>query len=226
MKEVRKSGSAGWHHTEDSKRKMRESREKAKERRESMDTSDKWTERLLLRGASPQTIAELSDSSDEEDEKKKKSILFARELLSEGLISEDLTSWRFLDLHYRNNKRSSSVSFFDMLRVEVFYKGIQEAKRGDLTLINLYRSIGYMVDPEGFETSLADEEDFVSSIIDEKPEGVGVDSSGYYNEDGDGNRWRQPVVSGNGVLTVDSPRHSVSRRIRRDLVKRGRELVK
>lgn len=183
-----------------------------KERRKGMDVSDERIGHLLLRGARPQTIAEISGSSDDEDKKNKENIDFARELLRQGLISEDLTYWRSLVLHYRNNKRNFPASFFDMLRLEVFYKGIQEAKRGDLTLINLYRNTGYMIGSAGFDTSLADEEDFVAGLIDEKPAGLNEDRFGYYREDEYG-RWRQPVASGDSGIIADSSMQSVSRGI-------------
>lgn len=204
---------AGWHSTEYSQRKMSES----KKREVNMDVSGEWKELLLLRGARPQTIADLSDSSQDKDRKSKESIDFARELLREGLISEDLTAWRSLVLHYRNNKRNFPASFFDMLRLEVFYKGIQEARRGDLTSINLYRNMGFKIDSAGFDASLADEEDFVACLIDGKPAGIKEDRFGYYREDEYG-RWRQPVASGesgSGII-FDSSIQSISREIIRD----------
>ena len=196
--------------TEYSKRKMR----KAGQREEDMDASGEWRRLFLLRDAHPQIIAELLDSSDDEDKKNKESIDFARELLRKGLISEDTTSWRFLILHYRNNKRKFPASFFDMLRLEVFYKGLQEARRGDLALLNLYRDTGYMID-SGFDTNLTGEEDYVASLIDEKPAGMSEDSFGYYREDEYG-RWRQPVASGDSGIIADSSMHSISREIMRN----------
>lgn len=210
--EVKESGSGDWRQTEMGKRISKALRKKPKGGREGMETSDKWRELLLLRDASPQTIEELLNSSQEEDEKSKESIDFARELLRKGLISEDLTAWRSLVLHYRNNKRNFPAPFFDMLRLEVFYKGMQEARRGDLTLLNLYRNTGYMIGSAWFDTSLADEEDFVAGLIDEKPAGINEDRFGYYREDEYG-RWRQPVASGNSGIIADSSMQSVSREI-------------
>lgn len=209
--------SATRQYTQEGRRNISEGlKRRARGKRENMDVSDEWKELLLLRGAHPQTIDELSGSSQDKDEKNQKSIDFARELLAKGLINEDLTAWRVL--------RNIQVSFFDKLRLEVFYKGLQQALIGNLALMNSYIDTGHLIDNAGFDTSLADEEGYVAGLIDEKPAGIKEDRFGYYREDKDG-RWREPVVSGNGVLTVDSPKDSVSRRIRRDLVERGRKLV-
>ncbi len=201
--------------TQYSKRKMRSERK----REEDMDVSGKWKGMLLLREASPQTIDELLNLSQEEDKKDNKSILFARELLRKELISEDLTSWRFLLLHYRKNKRNFPESFFDRLRLEVFYKGIQEARGGDLTLINLYQNIGSNIDGVWFDTSLVKEEGYVAGLvaglIDEKPAGKKEDEHGFYREDTYG-RWREPVASGDSGIIFDSSRQSVSREIIRN----------
>ena len=205
---------SGRSHTEDGKRNISEGlKRRAKERKEGVDVNGKWTEFLLLRGARIQTIAEFSDLSDDKDKKDKESINFARELLVRGLISEDTTAWRFLDLHYRNNKRNFPA-FFDMLRLEVFYKGIQEARRGDLTSINLYRDTGHMIDPR-FDTNLADEEDYVAGLIDEKPAGMSEDRLGYFREDEYG-RGGGPVASSGSGIIADSSMHSVSREIMRN----------
>lgn len=200
---------------EGANKRISEALRKAKKRREDINISDRLTELILLRGARPQDTTELLDSSDGEDKKNKKSIDFARELLRKGLISEDTTSWRFLVLHYHNNKRNFPASFFDMLRLEVFYKGIKEARKGDLTLINLYRNAGYVIDSAGFDTSLADEEDYVAGLIDEKPAGTNEDGYGFYKEDIDG-RWREPVASGDSGMITDSSMQSISREISRN----------
>lgn len=197
------------------KKRISEALRKAKKRREDIDISDRLTELILLRGARPQDATELLDSSQEEDKKDKKSIDFARELLRKGLISEDTTLWEFLVLHYRNDKRNSPASYFDMLRLEVFYKGIQEAKRGDLALINLYQNIGSNIDGVWFDTSLVEEEGYVAGLIDEKPAGKKEDVYGFYREDMHG-RWREPVASGNSGIIADSSRQSVSRKIMRN----------
>ena len=220
-----KSGrSSEWHQTEDAKARIGEGvKRTAQEKKMGMDVSEEWKRFLLLRGAYPKTIAKLLDSAQNNNGENSgspldhsRSIDFARGLLEEGLIGEDLTGWRFLLFNYRNNRRKLPVSFFDMLRLEVFYKGIQQAGRGDFRLINLYRDTGSRIDHEGFEASLADEEDFVASLIAEKPEGIDVDRSGYYDEDDEGNRWRQPMEFKDGGMIFDSPLLALSRTIMRE----------
>ncbi len=212
--EAKNGRSEGERLTEYAERKMRNERKRGV----SMDERVQWSGLLRSRGASPQTIAELLDLSDDEDERNKRNIVFARELLRGEKISEDLTAWRFLALQYRNNKRKLPVSFFDILRLEVFYQAIQEARLGDMKLINLYKDTGYTIDPAGFDTSLAVEEDYVASLIDGKPPGTEEDTFGLYREDEHGRKWRQPMGSGdrNG-MTFDSSRQSVKRLIHRGL---------
>src|SRR3989344_657238 len=103
---------AGWSHTEDSIRKMREGWKKARQREVGTPLQGEWRKPILLRGARPQTIARLSDPPQNNNGENSglplnhsRSIDFVKGLLSEGLIGEDLTDWKFLILSYRMNGR-------------------------------------------------------------------------------------------------------------------------
>lgn len=213
---------AGWSLTEDLKRKMREGREKAKQGEVSIVDGGEWKRLFLLRGAYPKTIARLSDSPQNNNGENSfqsarctKSIDFAKGLLSQGLISEDLTDWKFLISSYRKSGRKFPASFFDMLRLEVYCRGIREALEGDMKSLNLYTDTGYVIYRLDFDKSLADEEDFVASLMCKTPEVANVDGSGYFTvRDGILGR---PVVFGTGDrMRGDSPRQAILRKIFRE----------
>ncbi len=136
----------------------------------------------------------------------RRTIEFARILLNEGLITEDCSDWEMMKELYAKSRRSLPESFAERLRLEFFHKAVSQKRGGDISLLILYKNLGEKVDSDWFEVSLADEEDFISTFVENDLIGLfRQDGMGLYRTDEDGNRWRQPVrVGENGGIIFDS----------------------
>ena len=134
-----------------------------------------------------------------------KSTAFARMLLSDGLIPEDCSGWRQMQNLYEKSGRILPENFAVKLRLEFFYQAVKRGREGDNSLLILYKNLGEKVDSEWFDESLAGEEDFISIFVQNDLIGLREDELGLFRIDNDGNRWRQPIASGeNGGIIFDS----------------------
>lgn len=133
-----------------------------------------------------------------------KNIKFARELLANGLVTDDLSYWERMVSVYKGQGRSLPSEFSERLRLEFFLQAVSKARSGDNTLLMLYITFGERIDVLWFDNSLAKEEDFISIALDNSlPHRQ--DKWGLYRLGEDGYRWYQPVSFGeNGGMIFDS----------------------
>ncbi len=98
------------------------------------------------------------DSATEDDEDY--CLVMARRLISQGFLSDNLSSWEELHRLYRSYQRSLP-SFVERIILEVFLMARKQAKNmNDRRLLESYISIGEEVDKEWFENSSLNEEQF------------------------------------------------------------------
>jgi len=85
-------------------------------------------------------------------EEQVKNIEFARILLNDGFITDDLSSWNNLNIFFANHSRDLGDDFFYKLILEAFLKARQKADSGDRDLIEKYIVLGKKMDPEWFKS--------------------------------------------------------------------------
>lgn len=90
---------------------------------------------------------------------------FAREFFFKGFFTTDLSSWEEFNKRYKQEKRDLPGDFTDKLRLEVFFRACNMAKKGDRKLLAMYNDLGRKIDPQWF-LKLADEEDFILDSAD------------------------------------------------------------
>lgn len=95
------------------------------------------------------------DSEVEEDN----CLIMARSLISQGLLSNSLSSWEELHKLYRSYQRPLP-SFVERIILEVFLIARKQAVKMDKSLLESYIITGETVDREWFETSSLNEEQF------------------------------------------------------------------
>ncbi len=166
------------------------------------------------RAAAPGKPKRLKDRTVSDHERN--DAIFARELFNKEFVLDDLSYYTRLSQGYRIKGRNLPSSFLDRLRLEVFLRALENARGGNLALLNSYRNIGLGIDPFWFESTLAIEEDFVATILDSRPLGVDEDALGYFRTDKDGNKWREPIANGESGIIVDSSRQALGRRFIRE----------
>lgn len=141
---------------------------------------------------------------------------FARKLIEDGLITGDLADWNGLYELYTKNRRSLPEGFSDRLRLEGFFAA---HRNGDQVLLAKYKEIGDNIDSRWFDTSLADDEDFIAvhAGVFGGREDIGEDKNGLYHVDEFGRRWRTPVQE-NGVIVFDDSKLAAERAESRERV--------
>lgn len=97
------------------------------------------------------------DSDCEEDENN--CLVMARRLISQGLLTNNLSSWEELHHLYRSYQRQLP-SFVERIILEVFLNARKQAVNQDKNLLKLYIITGEEVDREWFENSSLNEEQF------------------------------------------------------------------
>lgn len=109
---------------------------------------------LLLRGASNNEIREIIGLSPQiANTDQQKSILFAKKLLEERIIGEDITYYNELQKLYRTNKRELPKDLVERLRLEAFLRARIGVKGEDYGLLDRFFAIGKSIDPEWFSKS-------------------------------------------------------------------------
>jgi hypothetical protein len=164
-------------------------------------TSQKTKERMSReRIGKPKHLADRPQPTQEE----RNSINFAKRAQEKGFFTDDLTYWNKLNSLYESLGRELSFSFYDRLRLEVFHRAIEQAKEGDIALLNSYTEIGRSVDPEWFKL-LAEEEGFIKAKLltfwaD------GEDEKGFFKLNASGGKTRQleSYVYGEGCVYMNS----------------------
>jgi transposase len=86
-------------------------------------------------------------------------LIMARNLISQGLLSNSLSSWEELHKLYRSYQRSLP-SFVKRIILEVFLIARKQAVKMDKSLLESYIITGETVDRKWFETSSLNEEQF------------------------------------------------------------------
>lgn len=156
----------------------------------------------------------IQDQAVEEDDPR--SIEFVRVLHSEGFIGTDLFGWHLLFKLYMLERRKLPDSIAERIRLEAFFLAKLSQRAGDQRPIIKYNTLGLELGGSWFETSLADEEDFISNSIMSASGGSSEDRHGFYREDEDGNRWREPIGSGENGIICDSTEMVLQRRMLRE----------
>lgn len=127
---------------------------------------------LFLRGALHDEVAEiigLNPQTVKTDQQK--SILFAKKLLEDGTIGEDLTYWNELQKLYSTNNRALPKDFVARLRLEAFLIARRGVARDDYDLLDKFFAIGKSIDHVWFSKSNNTYKDDQSFIRDEFNEG-------------------------------------------------------
>ena len=159
------------------------------------------------------------DANGNQNEAYRKSVRIARKLAEDDYINDDPESWNAMVGIYEKQKRGLPKRFPDRLRLEVFLKGLRLAKTGDHSLLTAYmivETLGPLLDCS--DKLFENEQDFLGENSVDNLEGVDVDRIGYYREDQDGGKWRQPIGFGqNGGLVVDSPNEALHRELARNI---------
>lgn len=96
------------------------------------------------------------------------SFSFARKFCEVGLIGKDLAGWEKLHQIFSDQEKELPEAFSDKLRLEIFLRAVEEAKKGDRSLLKKYNEWGRELDPVWFEKSLADTEGFIIDLNDDE----------------------------------------------------------
>lgn len=154
-----------------------------------------------------------------------KSIQFAKLMLKENLIKQDISDWEKLHSLYQKYGRQRDLklpySFAKQLRLELFLRARTLAQQQDTSLLAIYNNLGQQVDPAWFDINLVREENFIMRILDN---GLvfNQDKLGFFRSDDHG-LWRRPQRIGeHGGIIFDSLEEVRRRAENREMVASGR----
>ena len=141
----------------------------------------------------------------------KKSFAFVVKCLKTGLIEEDPSDYIALHRLYSLHSRRLPESYAERLMLEVFLKA---RRTSDMVLLVKYRNLGEGIKPKWTGDALAEEEDFISTVINSGDEGGdGEDNQGLYRLGPDGERWRTPIgLDDNGQIVYETLTSRMTRR--------------
>lgn len=169
------------------------------------------------RRGQPKRIADRPPISEDE----RKSRMFAHELWLAGLFAEGISAWEQLHEMYSKHQRALPTIPAQKLRLELFLKARKELKQeGKKELLDRYVDLGKKVDGRWFDISLAEEEDFITYVLDNRL-ALHEDKLGLYTIDKEGYRWRQPVGAGDRGIIFDSSNEARRRGETRRMVAAG-----
>lgn len=152
-------------------------------------------------------------------ESEQNSIAFARMLIEEGIIADDLSSWIQLKELYQESRIELPYSFSDRLRLEAFFKARRVLEtEGRQDLLQRYMETGELIEVDWFNQHLADEEDFIArTLVARIHNADGEDGRGLYRYDRNGFRWYQPIgTDDEGNLLFDNSTLARRRRVSRE----------
>ncbi len=104
------------------------------------------------------------------------SIGFAKKLIQNGFISNNILYWNRLNDLFSKGKKALPDEFSDRLRLEVAYFAAVRAKKGDMRAFSNYRRIGKQIYDNWFEHSLTEEEKFIINSIVKGPRITEIDA--------------------------------------------------
>lgn len=149
-----------------------------------------------------------------------RTIKFVKALHREGFIDDSLFGWHMLLKLYILEERELPKTLGEKIRLEAFLLAKLAQRSGDQKPIIAYNTLGSEIDSEWFGTSLAEEEDYISNVIMKASMGAEEDERGFYHEDKDGNRWREPMEFGENGVIYDNTEIALQRALIRDANKR------
>lgn len=159
-------------------------------------------------------------------EEQERNFAFVRRLVNARLIPSNTSTFhQFLGL-YRKNRRPLPEEDAIKARLEFFYRATVASTKGNMRLLVMYRRLGEKVGSEWFDTSLVQEEEFISLVV-ESELGYGEGRKLGYREDVKGlyrvdkhRRWR-PLDVENGEITIVTSKMLFQRERTRNLVKKN-----
>ena len=135
-------------------------------------------------------------------EEEKNQIEFAKIAQEKGFFTDDLTCWNSFNSLYESLGRKLPPSFYERLRLEVFFSAIEHAKGGETTLLNNYAEIGKSIGLEWFNL-LANEEGVIrAKLLTYWADGE--DEKGFFQLNANGGKVRQVVNEDEGLINLNS----------------------
>lgn len=133
----------------------------------------------------------------------KNSLIFARKLLEEGLITSDLSYWTNVNELYKNSGRTLPDNFSQKLRLEILLRGLIELKKGSPEILIKYYKLGRAIDGQWFKEDFLEEEGFVKANA-LTTWADGEDAKGFFRLNGNGIKERRVEFNEGSFVNVTS----------------------
>lgn len=162
------------------------------------------TKPLILRRVPLTNIVKIYKNQSIARSYKEKSFAFVYKCLEEGLIGEDLSSWRDVHAFYKLHNRSFTKDSSERIRLEVWFRVRNTTGERGMQLLLKYKELGEEIGRYWFDNSLAWEEDFIANASNINEGGYGEDPQEIFRVGAEG-KLRTPIgLNDDGQIIFDT----------------------